>query len=306
MDRRQFLKTSLVGAGMMAGLRVAGDAMAEEKAAEKPVKQGVLKLCSQDGNIPGGSLKEKAANILAFGGCGLELASLSVERAKQVRQELEGTGVGVAAVCVGRFSLLHPDPAENAKGLERLKEMLTAAGEAGSTGVIVVPAFNRDPQLEGDEGRKRLLDTLPAIGEHAVKCGTRVLMEPLNKGEAHFLNRLADAADICRKINSPGICMMGDFYHMCKEEADDEQAILAADGWLHHIHLASRVRCLPGQDHLKEPDKPERSFVAGFRGLKKIGYQDYCSLECQVEGDPRVEIPKSFAFLKSEWKKATV
>ena len=36
MDRRQFLKTSLVGAGMMAGLRVAGDAMAEEKAAEKP------------------------------------------------------------------------------------------------------------------------------------------------------------------------------------------------------------------------------------------------------------------------------
>ena len=50
----------------------------------------------------------------------------------------------------------------------------------------------------------------------------------------------------------------------------------------------------------------ERSFVAGFRGLKKIGYQDYCSLECQVEGDPMVEIPKSFAFLKSEWKKATV
>jgi len=306
MDRRQFLKTSLVGAGMMAGLRVAGDAMAEEKAAEKPLKQGVLKLCSQDGKIPGGSLKEKAENILKFGGCGLEFGGLSVERARQIKQELTGTGVGVAALCVARFSLLHPDAAENAKGLERLKEMLTAAGEAGSTGVIVVPAFNRDPQLEGDEGRKRLLDTLPALGEHAVKCGTRVLLEPLNKGEAHFLNRLADAADICRKINSPGICLMGDFYHMCKEETDDEQAVLAADGLLHHIHLASRIRWLPGQDHLKEPDKPERSFVAGFRGLKKIGYQDYCSLECRVEGDPRVEIPKSFAFLKSEWEKATV
>ncbi len=306
MDRRQFLKTSLVGAGMMAGLRVAGDASAEEKAAEKPLKQGVLKLCSQDGRIPGKNLKEKAERILEWGGCGLEFGGLSVERAKQVRQELEGTGVGVAALCVPSFSLLHPDAAENAKGLARLKEVLTATGEAGSTGVIVVPAFNSEPQLEGDEGRKRLLDTLPAIGEHAVQCGTRVLLEPLNKGEAHFLNRLADAADICRKINSPGICMMGDFYHMGIEETSDQGAFLSAGKYLHHIHLASRRRVLPGQDRVTEPNKPERSFVDGFRGLKRIGYQDYCSLECGCEGDPMVEIPKSFAFLKSEWEKATV
>jgi len=302
MDRRQFLKTSLVGAGMMAGLRVAGDAMAEEKAAEKPLKPGVLKLCSQDGKIPGGTLKEKAANILAFGGCGLELSGLSVERAKQVRQELEGTGVGVAALCWGRFSLMDPDADKRKKAVEDLKKALEVAAEAGATGIIVVP----NPQMAFEAGRDLLAEVLGPIGEHAVKCGTRVLLEPLNKGEARFLNRLEQAVEICKASNSPGICLMGDFYHMCKEETDDEQAILAADGRLHHIHLASRIRWLPGQDHLKQPDQPERSFVAGFRGLKKIGYQDYCSLECHVEGDPMVEIPKSFAFLKSEWEKATV
>ena len=302
MDRRQFLKTSLVGAGMMAGLRAAGDAMAEEQAAVKPAKQGVLKLCSQDGKIPGGSLKEKAANILAFGGCGLEFGRLSVEQAKQIKQELAGTGVGVAALCWGRFSLMDPDADKRKKAVEDLKKALEVAAEAGSTGVIVVP----NPQMAFETGRDLLAEVLGPVGEHGVKVGSRILLEPLNKGEARFLNRLEQAVDICKASKSPGICLMGDFYHMCKEETDDEQAFLAADGLLHHIHLASRVRWLPGQDHLKEPDKPERSFVAGFRGLKKIGYQDYCSLECGIKGDPMVEIPKSFAFLKSEWEKATV
>ena len=53
---------------------------------------------------------------------------------------------------------------------------------------------------------------------------------------------------------------------------------------------------LPGQD--------ERQFVDGFRGLKWIGYQDYCSFECGVRGDPQVEFPKSMAFLREQWEKA--
>ena len=91
---------------------------------------------------------------------------------------------------------------------------------------------------------------------------------------------------------------MGDFYHMCKEEKDDDAAFVAGGKWLHHVHLACRARNLPGQD--------DRSFVAGFRGLKKIGYQDYCSLECGVKGKPEEEIPKSFRFLEAQWKEATV
>ena len=41
------------------------------------------------------------------------------------------------------------------------------------------------------------------------------------------------------------------------------------------------------------------------RGLKQIGYQDFVSLECGVQGDPDVEIPKSFAFIKKQWDEAT-
>jgi len=312
MDRREFLKRSLVGAGAAAGLGMGGSRIlgADAPAAERPKGTAVLKLCSQEGKIPGKSLKEKAETILKFGGCGLEFGGLSVERARQIKEELKGTGVGIAACCCGYFSLIDPDEAKRKEGAEKLKKTLEGAGEAGSTGVIFVPAFNNHPQLNWDEGLKALADLLPAVGDYAVKCGTRVLLEPLNKGEAHFMNRLEQAVEICRAAKSPGICLMGDFYHMGREEKDDEAAFVCADGLLHHVHLASRIRWLPGQDKLKEPNKDERSFVAGFRGLKRIGYQDYCSLECNTQGDkkapldPMVEIPKSFAFLKKQWEEA--
>jgi len=339
MDRREFLKGTLAAAGALAGLGTAALVLRSEEVsllsaapcvagfaeqgrrvapvlraadAEKPKGQAVLKLCSQEGNIPGKSLKEKAETILKFGGCGLEFGGLSAERGRQIREELKGTGVGVAALCCGYFPLIDPDEAKRKEGAEKLKKTLQGAGEAGSTGIIFVPAFNDHPQLNWDDGLKALADLLPAVGEYAVKLGTRILLEPLNKGEARFMNRLEQAVEICKASKSPGICLMGDFYHMGNEEKDDEQAFVTANGYIHHVHLASRIRWLPGQDHLREPGKPERSFVAGFRGLKRIGYRDYQSLECNTTGDkknrldPMVEIPKSFAFLKTQWQEAKI
>lgn len=303
MDRRDFLKTSLAGAGAAAGLSAGGRAV---RAAAEPAKPGVLKLCSQDGKIPGKSLKEKADKVQEFGGCGLEFGGMDLNRAKQIKKELEGTGCGAAALCWGYFPLIDPDEAKRKKAVEDLQRAVEVGAEAGSTGVIFVPAFNGHPQLEFYEAKKVILGHLREVGEHAVKVGGRVLLEPLNRGEARFLNQLALGAQLCRDSGSDGICMMGDFYHMCIEETSDQGAFLSAGKYLHHVHLASRIRWLPGQDQRKEPNKPERSFVDGFRGLKRIGYPDYCSLECHVEGDPNVEIPKSFKFLKAQWEEATV
>ncbi len=133
MDRRAFLKVSLVGAGAAAALSVRGpQASAEEPPAAKP--QAVLKLCSQEWRIPGGSVKEKAENILKFGGVALEFGGMDVARAKQVRKDLEAAGVGMGPLCVGYFPLIDPDPEKRKEGVENLKKMLEAAGEAGCHG----------------------------------------------------------------------------------------------------------------------------------------------------------------------------
>ena len=273
-----------------------------------PAKPGVLRLCSQENRLPAGSLKEKVALLEKWGASGLELIGDPSARIAEAKEAIRGSTIKIGALCWGSHAgdLVSMDPAKRKTGIEDIKKVLTAAGELESTGVVFVPCFNKQSDLQPAELDKILFDILPDIGDHARKAGSRVLIEPLNKGETFYINRLEQAAAICRKLDNPGICLMGDFYHMAKEEKTDSDAFTAGAPWLHHVHLASRVRNLPGQDKLQQPDQPERSFVDGFRALYQNGYHDFCSLECGIAKgtDPMQAIPAAFDFLRSQWSEA--
>jgi len=295
MERRDILKGSLAAVGI--GALGAAPARAE-KAAKIP--KAKLRICSREGCIPGKTLKEKVDRLQKWGAAAVELNGGNLAgRKKEITDALKGTTIKVGAVCGGYSGvLISPDKTERDKVISTLKETLTAAAEWGAAGVIAVPAFNHHKQLIGKEARAALVETLKPICEHAAKVGTHVLLEPLNRKEAYFLRQLADAASICRDVGSPGAGMMGDFYHMYFEETSDQGAFMSAGKYLHHVHLGSIKRKLPGQD--------ARSFVDGFRGLKRIGYRGAISLECGCIGKKEVEIPKSFRFLEKQWAEATI
>ncbi len=288
MKRRQFL----TGAAATAG------AVLSSVRAQAP-REAVLRLGSQESRLPGANLKEKVANLAAWGGTGLEPHGNPWSRLAEIREALSGTEVKVSALCWGshKGDLVSTDPDRRKKGIEDLRAALETAGELGAQGVIFVPCFHKESELPPAELDKILLDILPPLGEHAARCRTRVLLEPLNKGETFYLNRVEQAAEICRKVNSPGIALMADFYHMSREEADQAAAIVTGGPWLHHVHVATgKSRILPAQE--------EHSFVEGMRGLRKVGYQGWCSLECGIRKgtDPMVEIPKAFEHLREQWK----
>ncbi len=315
MHRRTFLKNSLASAGLVAGLSKLN--LTGLAAENPPAKPAVLNLCSQEWLVPGKSIKEKAEKILKWGGTGIEFHGIEIRQAEQFRKELEGTGARPAALCYGSHGgdYISPDPAKRKKARADFKKVLDAAAALGSTGVIWVPCFNGETKLTAAELDKVMTeDLLPELGDYALKVGSRTLLEPLTKPETFYINRLEQAAAFCKKFNHAGICMMGDFYHMAHEETDQEAAFVSGGKWVHHVHLATgKSRILPGQ----EP----HSYVAGFKGLKRIGYQDFCSLECGIKptrpvtdekgnaklvSDPDVEIPKAFAFLKRQWAEAEV
>jgi sugar phosphate isomerase/epimerase len=295
MNRREFLKTAVVAAAGSAVVAPSTTPAAEATPAPEK-KPAVLRLCSQESRLPGKSVKEKVENLIKYGGVGYEVHPQF--KPAEVLEAIKGTPVKVGAVCAADGPYIVPDKAQQRKAVDNAKMLLEKAGEVGSTGVIMVPAFNgAKDQLEGREAHKLLVELLHELGEHAVKYNSRMLMEPLNRKEAWFLRQLAHAASICKEVNSPGIRMMGDFYHMYQEEPSERGAFISAAKYVHHVHIASaKDRTLPGTDG--------RTFVDGFRGLKDIGYQDFVSLECGVKGDPDVEIPKSFAFLKRQWDEA--
>jgi len=299
MYRRDFIR-SAVGAGLLAGI----PAGCNSQLAKKSVcgqRKATLNLSCQEIRFGGKDpLAEKVAKLEKWGAAAIELTGKDLpNRVKEIKDAIKGTNIKVSAVCVGyKGSIISDDVEARKNAAESIKEILAAAGELGATGLIVVPAFKKETKLDCWEARGVLVEQLQELGDYAAKQGTRIILEPLNRKEAIFLRLLADAAAICRDVNNTGVAMMGDFYHMNLEETSDMGAFLSAGKYLHHVHLASALRNLPGQD--------ERSFIDGFRGLKMIGYQDYCSLECHIKGEADVEIPKSLRFLEEQWRQATI
>lgn len=294
-SRRNFL---LAGATAAAGAAFVPASLSAAEPQAKP--EAAFRISSQLGIIPGKDLPEKLANMDKWGFDAVELPGDAASDPKKYADAVKNSKLKISAICGapgGADGAMVSDVVEKRQpAFDKLKQALDAAGQLGSTGVIYVPAFNGQTKLTNQEIRKILLEKLPELGEYAQKAGTRLILEPLNRKEAFFLRQVADAASITRDCNSPGIAVMGDFYHMFIEETSDLGAFISGGSYVHHVHLASRIRALPGQD--------ERQFVEGFRGLKWIGYQDFCSFECRVEGDPMQEIPKSVAFLREQWAAA--
>jgi sugar phosphate isomerase/epimerase len=295
LNRREFLTASAV-TGIVGAVAPAAQAFT----LPDPPQKARLRLSCQEGVAPGKSLAEKLDFIEARGFEGFEPGGGGLaKRVEELQTALNGRKVRISAICAGFKGVLISEQEEVRRtAMESMKEILTAAGALGSTGMIMVPAFNNQTKLGHQESRELLVKLLAELGDHAQKAGTRVLLEPLNRRECHFLRQVADGAAICHDVNNPGVAVMGDFWHMTWEETSDMAAFIAAGKYLHHVHIASRKdRKMPGED---EGD----NYVDGFKGLKLIGYQDFVSLECGCKGDRTKAIPAATALLREQWQMA--
>ncbi|MCF7668976.1 MAG: sugar phosphate isomerase/epimerase [Verrucomicrobia bacterium] len=295
VNRRDFISLSAV-----AGAMTAIPATAKGIELPDPKQKAKLRLSCQEGVAPGGSLNEKLDFLEEHGFTGIEPHGGGLPgRVDEYKKALRGRDIKVSAVCAGFSGVIISEKESSRKeAMRSIKEILTASGEIGAVGMIVVPAFNGQTALHHKESRELLLELLPELGDHAQKAGTSVLLEPLNRREAYFLRQLAPAASICRDANNKGVRMMGDFWHMTWEETSDMGAFISGGEHLKHVHIASRKsRKMPGED---EGD----NYVEGFRGLKVLGYQNYVSFECGSKGDRRKSIPAAAKLLREQWAQA--
>jgi len=296
IDRREFFTLSAI-AGAMTALAPVAQAMQ----IPDPAQKARLRLSCQEGVAPQKTLTEKLDFLEGLGFEGFEPGGGGLpKRIDEFQKALSNRKIKISAICAGfQGCMISEKEEERKKAMDSIKEILTAAGALGSTGMIVVPAFNGQTKMGHQESRELLVkQLLPELAEHARKAGTRLLLEPLNRQECHFLRQVSDAAAICRDVNNPGIAVMGDFWHMTWEETSDFAAFVSAAKYLHHVHYASRKnRRMPGED---EGD----NYVDGFRGLKAIGYQDFISLECGSKGDKLQTIPAAAKLAREQWEQA--
>ncbi len=303
LDRRKFIKTSLVGTALLSAGGLSHIEAATVAKKDKSSTKAKLNLSFQEGTPPGQNLNEKFDFMEKHGVVGFEPGGRGLKnRVKEIQAALKGRNIKVSAICAGFDGfILSTDPAIRKLCRDTMEEIITAAGELESTGVIIVPAFNNQVPVmpHTQETRDFLCEQFNEMGNFAHQHGTTVIFEPLNRKEAFYLRQVGDAASICRDINNPGVRCMGDFWHMTWEENSDMGAFISAGEYLQHVHIASRKRrSMPGEDG--EAD----NYVNGFRGLKMIGYDKFVSFECGCQGDRNLVVPAALQLLRKQWDEA--
>jgi sugar phosphate isomerase/epimerase len=276
------------------------------------IKLGVLEHWF-DGEpvVPGKTLDERLRNLEAAGFQGIQLSAVSRrESMESIKKSLSSSSIKL--LIHGRGGrILAGDAETRADAVKEISEGLHEAADYGVVGSILVPIRTQaeiaapSPPSFGvhpmktlvDLEKEILIDQLAQIAPAAEASGVPIILEPLNRYETHLIKSLDDAAEVCRAVNSPGIKMMGDFFHMNLEDDNMEAAIERNADCLAYIHLADSNRFQPGTGHL--------DFTPGFRALKKIGYDGYMTLECKIKGEATVEaLQETASFIQRVWTAA--
>lgn len=270
-----------------------------------------MKIAIQTLLLPGDDLDQQFANAARFGFDGVEVAVGPAfdlaEKLPEVRAAMARSGLPVAALCTHpSHDPLVPEAGERARRFAALGELMRLADELGAGGVVSVPvrpphAFPAADDPAGDP-RDWAADLFRDWATRLPAGGARLFLEPLNRYEAAFLNRVEQAVDLARRIGQPRVVALADLFHMNIEEADLAAPLRAAGDRLGHVHVADNNRLQPGAGCL--------DFRTPFAALKAIAYDGYVSIECfspggpRIAGDPETALPATARFLRDAWAAA--
>jgi sugar phosphate isomerase/epimerase len=132
------------------------------------------------------------------------------------------------------------------------------------------------------------------IAERARPLGLHLVMEVLNRYEAHLLNSAAEAVQFVADVGAENVGILLDAYHMNIEEANPADAIRQAGKRLGLYHVADSNRQGIGRGHT--------DFHAQLAALTDIDYEGPIILECTAPGpDPfsAIKGPDSLGWLEA-------
>ena len=156
------------------------------------------------------------------------------------------------------------DPARRRRAIDELKELLTTVAEAGGlrggqpqrVRRVLAASCRRTPRRAARRTRVRPWSRRwPSSASTRSAVGAEVFLEPLNRYEDYLVNTLADAVSIVDEVESPGVAVIADTYHMSIEEADCAASIIARR-----------------RPHPARPARRQQPARAGRRSLRLAGH----------------------------------
>jgi sugar phosphate isomerase/epimerase len=232
--------------------------------------------------------EEIALSIERVAACGYDAIELVGEPdlydAERVRRLPADSGIAVSSVSsmyTADRDLVHPDPAVRHDAAAYVRSVVDLAAATGASAVIVAPSavMKTAPLAPVADERRWAVEGIRRAGEYAASVGVDIVLEPWNRYETYFLNRLEQAVALWHETGLANGGVMGDTFHMNIEEASIDGALRSAGRLLSHVHLADSNRAVAGRGHT--------DFGPILRALGEIGYDGYLSFEVMApSGDP--------------------
>ena len=179
-----------------------------------------------------------------------------------------GTGGGWV---LHKWTLTHSDAAVREQAREFIRAIIDLAAGFGAPAIIGSMQGRWENEVTREQALAWLGEALDDLGAHAAKRGQMLLYEPLNRYETNLFNRTPDAADFLKTLNTRGVKLLCDLFHMNIEEASVPDALRAAGPFVGHVHFADSNRLAIGLGHT--------GIAPIIAALRDIGYDGYLSGE---------------------------
>ena len=190
------------------------------------------------------ALDEIAQRLSTLGFDGVELmGDLARYQVGEAARVLQDYGLAVFSLTPENVDLAHPDRAVRAGAIAYYLRLLDFAAELRNPIVACHGYVGRVRAVSTlAEERAVFVSSVAQIAERARELGLRLVMEVLNRYEAHLLNTATEALDFVTEVGAENVGILLDAYHMNIEEANPAGALHQAGErlWLYHAADSNR------------------------------------------------------------------
>lgn len=150
-----------------------------------------------------------------------------------------------------QYDLSSAEPEVRENGILYFKEIIRKMAVIGSptlAGAIYSFWPSDFAETDKDAAWERSIPALKEIGDLAAYYGIECSLEVLNRNETYILTNCEEAIEYCKRVDSKGVNILLDTYHMNIEEDNMCNAIRQAGKMLGHFHVGESNRKLPGMN----------------------------------------------------------
>ena len=309
MERKDFLKTSLLAGASLAGGRGLVARNREPLLQDELLQTHNFKLnyaphFGMFRNHAGNDPVDQINFMADLGFRGLEdngMKGRDIATQEKIARTLEDRGMTMG-VFVGHTifwsepSLSTGNPEYRDRFLNEIEESVEVAKRVGAKWMTVVPG-HIDLRLDMDYQELNVIDALKRACDILEPHGLTMVLEPLNTLHNHpgvILTKTSQAYRICKHVNSPSCKILYDAYHQAITEGNMIPNIERAWDEIPYFQLGDH----PGRN---EPGTGEINYRHIFKYLYDKGYDGIVGMEHgKSEGGLEGELKLIEAYLKAD------